>query len=468
MDVDVDNTNSSTIRIILLFIVLFQAKYLSIDAAELLLSFVACVLSVFQVNGYETIPKKITTAREMVGSETMCNGINRYVVCPVCRCIYDMKTTKGSLCSYVEFPNHPLRRPQPCKNKLFYTTTTANPKPLLEYPYNSIIKTLEKFFLRPGFEEQIEQWRGREQIDDHLFDIYDGKAWNDMKGSDGRRFVNDKRSLMLSLNVDWFQPSEHMQYSVGAIYLCINNLPRSCRNKLENCVLVGVMPGPKEQTAQQIGHYLKPMVNELKKLYQGIIMPTFEMPKGVPVRAALLSINCDIPASRKIGSFLSFSAKVGCNKCAQAFPTCKTDKGAIKINYANFDESSWVPRTCDKHRRDAISWKNASNKTEQENLASQTGTKWSELQRLTYLNIVRCSTIDPMHNLFLGTSKKMVSIWKDSKLLTDDQFAQMAKDAESLVIPPNYAKLPFRKIASGLTNLKSDEWRSWCLVSKNH
>lgn len=458
--------SATIIRFFLLFIVLFQGRFLSIEAAELLLSFLATILQVFNVAGYESIPKKLPTAKALVGSEIACEGIERYVVCSVCRCVYDSKVYKSSICNYVEFPNHNTRSPQRCKNQLFYkTTANSTLKPYLEYPYNSIIETLQKFFLRPGFEDMIEQWRNRTTIDGHLFDIYDGKAWNDLKGPDGSSFVGKSRSLMLSLNVDWFQPSEHMQYSAGAIYLCINNVPRSCRNKLENCILVGVMPGPKEQAANQIGNYLAPMVKELQKLYQGIAIPTFQMPSKTIVRAALHSINCDIPASRKIGGFLLYSAKIGCNKCAQAFPTCKTDNGATKINYSNFNEQSWTPRTCSEHRQQAFAWKNARNKGEQEALASRTGTKWSELQRLQYLDLVRCTTVDPMHNLFLGTSKKIVSIWKDLKLLTDDDFKKMADVAETLVVPPNYAKLPYRKIASGLTNLKSDEWRSWCLVS---
>ena len=36
------------------------------------------------------------------------------------------------------------------------------------------------------------------------------------------------------------------QYSVGAIYLVLQDLPREQRFKEENIILVGVMPGPHE------------------------------------------------------------------------------------------------------------------------------------------------------------------------------------------------------------------------------
>lgn len=48
------------------------------------------------------------------------------------------------------------------------------------------------------------------------------------------------------LNLDFFQPYKHVQYSLGAIYMTVLNLPRSDRNKIENVILVGLIPGPNE------------------------------------------------------------------------------------------------------------------------------------------------------------------------------------------------------------------------------
>ena len=46
-----------------------------------------------------------------------------------------------------------------------------------------------------------------------------GKEWYPIFGGTG--------NLLLMLNIDWFKPFEHMQYSIGVIYLVIQNLPRS-------------------------------------------------------------------------------------------------------------------------------------------------------------------------------------------------------------------------------------------------
>ena len=57
-------------------------------------------------------------------------------------------------------------------------------------------------------------------------------------------------------------------YSVGAIYLTIQNLPRSERFKVENILLIGVIPGPKEPK-YNINSYLTPLVVELKEAWNG-------------------------------------------------------------------------------------------------------------------------------------------------------------------------------------------------------
>ena len=55
------------------------------------------------------------------------------------------------------------------------------------------------------------------------------------------------KNLSLGLNIDWFNPFDKAPYSAGAIYLNVFNLPRSKRFKLENIILVGMIPGPNEQ-----------------------------------------------------------------------------------------------------------------------------------------------------------------------------------------------------------------------------
>ncbi|OAD79020.1 hypothetical protein PHYBLDRAFT_107213, partial [Phycomyces blakesleeanus NRRL 1555(-)] len=53
---------------------------------------------------------------------------------------------------------------------------------------------------------------------------------------------------------------------------------------------------------------------------------------------------------------------------------------------------------------------NALNNTEQTHLEKENGTQWSKLHLLFYFDLVHCTVIDPMHNLYLGTAKQMIQI----------------------------------------------------------
>lgn len=103
-----------------------------------------------------------------------------------------------------------------------------------------------------------------------------------------------ERTLAFMINVDWFQPFKLSWYSVGVIYLVVN-LPRSERFKVENVILVGVIPGPHEPSGT-INSYLSPLVDELLVLWDGWNVND-EIVKGVR-----LCVASDLPAARKVSN----------------------------------------------------------------------------------------------------------------------------------------------------------------------
>ena len=97
------------------------------------------------------------------------------------------------------------------------------------------------------------------------------------------------------LTVDWFN---HFPYSVGVVYLVILNLPRSMHFKKENIILVGLIPGPHEPSLH-INTYLDPLVEELNFLWKdGIPILSPDAHDPITLRAALLCVACDTPATR--------------------------------------------------------------------------------------------------------------------------------------------------------------------------
>ena len=95
-----------------------------------------------------------------------------------------------------------------------------------------------------------------------------------------------------------------------------------------------------------INSFLDPLVDELLDFWDGVWINT---PSTGPkfCLLALVCTTCDIPASRKLCGFLSFSAKMGCNKCKKEFP--RPAFGA-KQDFSGFNWSSWTLRTDAEHR----------------------------------------------------------------------------------------------------------------------
>ena len=88
----------------------------------------------------------------------------------------------------------------------------------------------------------------------------------------GAPYLEVPGNLILMLNIDWFQLFDHIQYSIGVIYLVIQNLPRSLRFKPENIILVSTIPGPKEPSCASLNPYLTCSITNLLQLWEGVEM----------------------------------------------------------------------------------------------------------------------------------------------------------------------------------------------------
>ena len=328
------------------------------------------------------------------------------------------------------------------------------------YLYNSVTESLRSLVQREGVLKLLCRWRERTQFEDTLMDIMDGQVWKDFMFVNGRPFLEIATNLALILNVDWFTPYEHTQYSVGVIYLIVANLPRSERYKLENVLVVGCIPGPKEPK-HSINTYLSFMVDELEVLWDaGIQVSVNTNPTPITIRAALVAVVCDIPACRKVCGFTGFQAKLGCSKCLKIFPSGSFGE---KLDYSGFDRSVWPLRTLENHMKALGCISNAKSPTEQLSLESKYGSRYSELTRLPYFNVIDHHVVDPMHNLYLGTTKNMVKIWKELSILKAEQCDLIQERIDTMNVPFGIGRIP-NKVHSKFSGLTADQWRNWTNV----
>ncbi len=125
--------------------------------------------------------------------------------------------------------------------------------------YNGLKSTLQTLLMHP---DSCDLWRTR-PVNNFVSDIYDGQVWKDFLNVAGEPFLQAPFTFGLMINIDWFQPYTHTVSSVGVIYLTIMNLPRTLRYKLENLIIIGIIPGPKEPEHS----FLYPLVNELSDFW---------------------------------------------------------------------------------------------------------------------------------------------------------------------------------------------------------
>lgn len=452
-----------------------QSKHYIPDAAiEALLKFL-CAL--FVVLGRfsnlaseisEILPQTLYTMRKTIGYN---DDFQKYVICPTCHRVYEYKqcvSKCGSqestkFCTHVKFPRHRYRSGRaPCNAPLLRSVTLYTGKkflyPFKIYCYRKLAVSLQELLLRPGFFDACQLWKQQATTTDYN-DLYGGRIWKDFQYFNGEQFLALSTGIGLTLNIDWFQPFSHTVYSVGVIYLVIMNLPRSIRFKRENIMIAGILPGPSEPK-HDINSYLTPLVKELNDLWAGINMSVCIGTTTVTkkIKCAILCCSCDLPAGRKVCGFLGHSASLGCSKCSKSF------SGTVgSMNYSGFERSNWISRTNDQHRRNIKTIRAATSKTRQEELESELGCRYSTLLELPYFDPPRMLAIDPMHNLFLGTAKHMLSIWLDHGILSRSDFHKIQQFVDSMEVPSDIGRIP-RKIESGFSGFTADQLKNWVSI----
>ena len=78
---------------------------------------------------------------------------------------------------------------------------------------------------------------------------------------------------------------------------------------------------------------------------------------------------------------------------------------------------------------------------------------------------IRFANIDSMHNVFLGTAKHVMVLWKDKNILTKEHFLTIQERIENISVPMDIGRIPY-KIESAMAGLTADQWKNWtCIYS---
>lgn len=462
------NALPSIVRWIIIFLVMFQRKFATSDnALMVLLMFVKTLLQVLGGNKIAAkIPSNSHSLRKCLNLDK--GPFIKYVSCRICYSLYlyddCLNIVEGipqsKTCGHVEFPNHSSKHlRKPCGNTLLKEVEMGGKKKLVPhktYCYYPFQKSFKQLLERDGIMDLCEQWKS-DTTDAHvLSDVHHGQIWKEFADPNRHDFLNQENTYGLMMNLDWYQPYKYVRYSVGVIYMAILNLPRTERFKRENVVIVGIIPHCK--TEPKTNTFLKPLVDELLSMWN--IGVTIKDKNGATVicRAALICVGCDIPACRKVSGFLGHSAKKGCHRCAIEF------KGTVgTMDYGNFDRDAWPKRTYESHIDQVRQIKVAKTKGDREMLERRFGTRYSVLLELPYFDPIRMSIVDPMHNLFLGTAKHMLKLWKEKDIIKSEHFKEIQGKIDAFVCPSDIGRIPF-KIESGFAAFTADQLKNWVIL----
>ena len=387
-------------------------------------------------------------------------SVHRYVSCRKCLKLHDYADClekHGSRVIVKACECQPHSQCVPLLKEVITSDDNRKYYPFMIYPYTTLVSSLKSLFSRPGFYTECELWRKDYSEDNQkISDVYHGRLWKDFLQYQGTPFLSTKNSIVFMLNVDWFQPFKHRVYSVGAMYLSILNLPRAVQNKRENIILLGVFPGPFEPS-KDINEYLNPFVSELLSLWDGVSFVTHDSGPQ-KIRCALLYVCCDLPAGRKVCGFLSYSANLGCSKCF-----CNFGAGVFGTqNNPGFNRDTWNFRSNEKHREDVRATLNTSSKSARAKKESELGCRNTSLLKLPYFNPIRMLAIDPMHNLYLGTAKRVFNkIWLKRGIVDSESLKKINERIRSLNVPPEvkFGRLPACMEHS--SQLTAEQWMLW-------
>lgn len=214
-------------------------------------------------------------------------------------------------------------------------------------------------------------------------------------------------------------------WAVGGIFLVCYNLPRHLRFHRENICLIGIIPGPRQPSGDELNHFLQPLVASLDVLWTTGIWysQTSCYPTGRLVRAALGPVICDLQGSRPVSGFTAFNAMMFCSRCM------------IHLHQlAHLLTLRALPlRDPSTHRSMSYSLTQEPSATRRDKLEKENGVRWSILLQLEYWDPVRCTVIDIMHNGFLGNFETHIrDVWgQNLEKLGDDG------SAPSHRLPPN-------------------------------
>ncbi|KAL6299063.1 hypothetical protein BKA93DRAFT_830185 [Sparassis latifolia] len=193
---------------------------------------------------------------------------------------------------------------------------------------------------------------------------------------------------------------------------------------------------------------------KIAKTLRGPDNKVFFANDGRRVRVALLAVVCDKPAAHKIGGFGGHSHTY---LCTRDWIT-KHDIGTPKA----FERNAYKSCTDKEQRELGERYRALKTEKARADFVRQHATRYTELSRLPYFDLVHQIVIDPMHNLFLGLTKThFYHIWVQKDILRENHELRVLHEMLQDVV---FTTKLDREITEGYRyarggSLTADQWK---------
>lgn len=182
------------------------------------------------------------------------------------------------------------------------------------------------------------------------------------------------------------------------------------------------------------------------------------------MRGALIAVAADLPAIRKVTQFLSHKADYGCSRCKFSAKREPGTAGASgRMSY--YAPSDCEPRSHKEVNRQADKFRKAGTKSEGAKIAQRNGVRYSQLLRLPYFDIVRMTTVDPMHAFLLGMVKRETEL--NVSMLSSNDKCEFLRRLKSIKLPYDIGRLPshiFDDDICSYTRVTADQWKTYIIT----
>ncbi|KAG0693068.1 hypothetical protein DFH29DRAFT_881751 [Suillus ampliporus] len=297
--------------------------------------------------------------------------------------------------------------------------------PILTLPIKSMLKI-------PGLEAILDDWRSKPRSVGTYTDIFDGDMCRKkLKDPDGKLFFSNSPGSRIS-----GVTSPHLIHHVRLHFQYVIS-PQSTGTGLQTFYARASCLDLKEQNPDQIQRFLRPIVSDLLRLWKnGIKVPTESCPEGRLVRVILVAV-INLAHSNK-----------------------EVDTQITNFQFTAELLLAFKSRTNDQQRKLGETYRHLVTSAARKNFVKENATRYTQLARLPYFDLVEQIVIDPMHNLFLGLVKThFYNIWVQNKILRPNheltKFHEMIAD---FIIPSSCGKLPTDIGMPSGGSLTADQW----------